>query len=245
MKLALSLVLLFSSSLALAENSEKVTAMYLNSEYSKSYQEKEYRIVGEVSPLSSWPAYIGFSNSHRQYDGGSDFDKNSLVLGTTWAPTGHKGYYDFATQFSDSDDIGAKYSVSLMAHSTYFTDWDLAVGVEHASYKTSDVFTIKPLVLYIHRYFELGHASWIFEDSGTHYAWRNFLRLHQGDVWQEELSISGGESREDIGLIDDFFAYSVSVKRKFKNFDVSVTGERYEGQIRSGLQWGVAGTWTF
>jgi|GEM_PF-5027532 hypothetical protein len=230
-----------------SSSQEKVTALYLNSDYGRAYSEQEWRLLGELRAASfaNWTTYLGYANAKRQYNGGVDLDKNSLLLGTTYSDRDHHAYYEFGGLFSDTDEIGAKTSYGVMAHSTYFLDWDLGLGVENSTYNTGDVVTVKPQIIYIYKDMLFGVSGWFFEDNGQHSAWRTFMRWQQGDKWQEEISLSGGDSREDIGVIDQFFAYSVNVRRTFKNLNFAVSGERYEGHLRSGLQWGVSAAWVF
>lgn len=247
MRFLFSFFFLIFSSAAVSAPQEKISAAYLNSSYDGSYAEQEYRLFGEFQ-FSSHPQfhnYLGLVNSHRKYDGGPAFNKEAVHFGTTWAPVGHAGYYDFGTQFSNTGAVGAKSSFIFMAHTTRFTNWDLAIGADHATYDTGDVNTYKAQIIYIHNQYLFGHGSWMFEDGGTHYAWRNFVRYTYNDKWAGEVSISGGESREDIGLIDDFFSYGFTVTRSYKNIQLGITAERYEGHVRMGSSWGVIASWLF
>lgn len=240
--LALFLFLPFSAALA----QEKMSASFLDSNYESSYAEQEYRLLGEINTKSfaQITSYLGYGHLKRRHYGSSeDFYKNSLLFGATWSPETSKMYYEFSGLFSDTGKIGAKSAFGLTVHSTHVVNWDFALGVDQAAFDTGDVTTVKPQALYFYKDFIFGHSSWIFQDGGSRYAWRNFVRLQRPESWQSEISIAGGDSREDVGVIDQFFSYGVSIRHSFKHFNLGVNAERYEGHLRSGYSWGISGTW--
>ena len=230
-----------------AQATARVTGAYLKSEFESSFKEDEYRLNSDLrfSRFQDLAVFLGYYHQERTYPGGTKVEKNSYLLGGSLKFPNQKMYVEGGVVLGDTDLIGSKSVYSIMPHTTAFKNFDLGLGFDYASYSTGDISTIKPQIIYFFNdSWMVGHTSWFFNDDGSHYAWRNYLR-GQAFAWSGELSIAGGEAREDIGVIDQFMSYSFGINRNFSKATVGITTERYEGHLRKGWQWGIVASWAF
>ena len=154
-----------------------------------------------------------------------------------------KAYVDFLGSYAGDTVVGAQASGSIIPHSTYFNNWDISLGLPYSQYDSGDVQTVQAAVLVLfHGSNSAGHSSWFYEDGGWHHAHREFFRLRH-DRFGAEISWAGGENREDVGLIDQFNAVSLTTTYYHKYGSVFLALEDYQGQFRRGSQWGTGLQW--
>ncbi|WP_413294647.1 hypothetical protein ACLSU7_05985 [Bdellovibrio sp. HCB185ZH] len=240
-------VLLFSllmiSSQAFAAALTSLDVSYGKGDYGNVYHEsgERYLLNGEFTPYNKF--YIGYEHVERNYTSEVGFYRDALMVGDTQVFESAKSYVEFMGAYDAETVVGAEVSASLIPHTSYFANWDLALGLHYAKFYTGEVQTFQPQFIYFFTdTLSVGHSSWFYEDRGWHHAHREFFRFRYERVGGE-LSWAGGENREDIGIIDDFNSYSVTATYYHKYGNIFLTLEDYQGHLRSGSAWGTGIQW--
>lgn len=232
-------------SVASVANGQLLSWSFFKSDYVDSYKD-EGESLGAQFLLPRFPEHhllVGYTFTTRTYGDGTKFRKNNFSVGDTWAPTGHAYYVDATLDYAGSTPVGATSMYGVTPHSTYFNNWDLGLGLKSASYQTGSIFILNPQVMYLSGPWIFGFGSWIFNDNGSHATFREFARYTTPAKLKVEASVSSGETREDVGLIDHFNAYGVNVSKFWKSFGLGVMAERYEGKLRKGNSFQVEFQW--
>lgn len=208
-------------------------------DFSPSYQENVYGLGVDFDLTTDLVASLDYAHTDRNYREMAQLFKNSWTLGGVYKLPKWKTYLEFSAMTSDSDLIGALNQYSITPHTTKWEAFDLGLGFIYSNYSTGDIFSLSPQILYFHSSgWTWGHASWLFDDGGWHYAGRVFVR-HQYGNWIPELSYAAGETREDVGVLDSFQSYGGSLKYIWGKASLGLSMERYQGDLRQGWQGGV------
>lgn len=222
---------------------ESVDLSYAKGDYGNVYHESGERIQFNGTLTENNTFYLGFEHIHRDYTPTTGFERNAFLIGDTAIFKKYYSYIEFIGAYAGDTVVGAQTSLSVIPHTTYFNKWDLGLGFHYAHYATGDVYSIQPqLLFFLTDFASLGHSSWFYEDGGWHHAHREFFRLRYKSVGAE-FSWSGGENREDVGLIDQFDSYGMTLTYYYKRGSIYLNLEDYQGHMRSGSQWGTGIRW--
>lgn len=244
-KNTLLIVLFGIFSMASIAQAQLISWSFFKSDYADSYKD-EGESIGAQFLLPSFPDHHllgGYTFTERKNGDGTKLRKNNFSFGDTWAPVGNSYYIDAHVDYAGSTPVGATSMYGLTPHTTYFKDWDLGLGLQNASYQTGSIFVVNPQVTYLNGPWIFGFGSWIFYDSGSHATFREFARYTTTAKLKIEGSVASGETREDLGLIDHFTAYSVNVSKFWKSFGLGAMAEHYEGKLRQGNSFQVEFQW--
>lgn len=237
------LALFFVSTSSWAAGLSSVDLSYTKGDYAGVYHESGHRVVlnGEISESNKF--YLGYDHVQRDYTSEIGFYRDAFLIGGSTVFKEAKSYLEYTGSYAGETMVGSQMGVSVIPHSTYFTGWDLALGLHYAKYDSGDVQSYQPQIIYFFTDdIGIGHSSWFYEDGGWHHAHREFFRIrHQR--FGAELSYAGGENREDVGLIDQFNSVSLTASYYHKYGNVYLVLEDYQGQVRRGSQWGTGLQW--
>ena len=238
-----AVALLFISSVSAAARLTSVDLSYSKGDFAGVYHDAGEKIVLNADLSETNKFFIGYEHVQRDYTSEIGFYRDALLIGDTVVFKEAKAYVDFVGSYAGDTVVGAQAAGSLVPHTTYFNNWDLSLGLHYATYDSGDVQTIQPQFLYFFNdLVSAGHSSWFYEDGGWHHAHREFVRARH-DRFGGELSWAGGENREDVGLIDQFNAVSLTTTYYHKYGSVFLSLEDYQGQFRRGSQWGTGLQW--
>ncbi|KYG65549.1 hypothetical protein AZI86_00265 [Bdellovibrio bacteriovorus] len=220
-----------------------VDTSYFKGDYGNTYHESGHRVLVNTDLGDKNKFYLGYEHARRDYTSEVGFYRDAVLIGDTVVFDNLKSYVELAGAFDDDTLVGPQTSVSMIPHTSYFTNWDLALGFHYGKYETGEVQSYQPQIIYfINEQLSLGHSSWFYDDSGWHHAHREFFRARY-ERYSAELSWAGGENREDVGFIDPFNSYAITISYVYKKAHLYLNLEDYQGQTRRGSQWGVGLKW--
>jgi hypothetical protein len=244
MKWCFSFILLIACAKASAV---ETSVEFWRGDYDQAFQDSQYSLGAKfVLPNPKYKVFGGYAYTDRNYREMAHVYKNAFTLGGSIEFTKWQSYLELSAMTSDTDLMGALNRYTVVPHTTALKDFDLGLAFDLSNYSTGDVLSISPQILYfVNDNLILGYTSWSFKDEmDWHYAWRVFVRAKQ-EHWSEEISAAGGETKEDIGVIDTYSTVGGSIKYLHKRFTSGILLERYDGQLRRGWQGGLQITCPF